>query len=354
MIGSRFIHNNCSHFYSVQEGPYRGSCGEGFEINSGRGFGSNLDIDYPPAIIEAHNYCSRMGLDVDIASACLGFAFEAYDRGDLSREEANGLDLIWGNHEAAIELLHALVERRGIGDMLAEGVKSASETLGRGSEAYALQVKGADLNEAAMRPMKAWALGIVLSTHGGGHLDGAPGAWAWVGQEELAKELFGNPHPGAAGDYRNQAAVVIWFENYKAVIDMLGICYFTSMWIDSQALSADDYADLLSAGSGRHFTGEELMHLGRNLHQVQKAFNTLHTGFTRVDDHPPQRLLEPAKSGPFSGERLDPEKWEDMLDEYYRMNHWDLATGWQTAESLRVTGLNEVAAKLKANGRLKL
>jgi aldehyde:ferredoxin oxidoreductase len=345
---------NCSHFYTVQEGPYRGSCGEGFEINSGRGFGSNLDIDYPPAIIEAHNYCSRMGLDVDIASACLGFAFEAYDRGDLSREEANGLDLIWGNHEAAIELLHALVERRGIGDMLAEGVKSASETLGRGSEAYALQVKGADLNEAAMRPMKAWALGIVLSTHGGGHLDGAPGAWAWVDQEELAKEIFGNPHPGAAGDYRNQAAVVIWFENYKAVIDMLGICYFTSMWIDSQALSPDDYADLLSAGSGRHFTGEELMHLGRNLHQVQKAFNTLHTGFTRVDDHPPQRLLEPAKSGPFTGERLDPEKWEDMLDEYYRMNHWDLETGWQTAESLRVTGLNEVAAKLKANGRLKL
>jgi len=53
------------------------------------------------------------GLDVDIASACLGFAFEAYDRGDLSRAEVNNLDLTWGNHEAAIELLHAMVERKG-------------------------------------------------------------------------------------------------------------------------------------------------------------------------------------------------------------------------------------------------
>jgi len=42
-----------------------------------------------------------------------------------------------------------------------------------------------------------------------------------------------------------------------------------------------------------------------------------------------------------------------MLDEYYRMNHWDLETGWQTAESLKATGLSEVAEKLKAYGRLK-
>jgi aldehyde:ferredoxin oxidoreductase len=134
---------------------------------------------------------------------------------------------------------------------------------------------------------------------------------------------------------------------------MLGICYFTSMWIDSQALSPDDYAGLLSAGSGRQYTGEGLMELGKNLHQVQKAFNTLHAGFTRADDHPPRRLSEPARSGPFAGERLDPEKWEEMLDEYYRANRWDLETGWQTAESLRAAGLDEVAAKLKAYGRLK-
>jgi len=344
---------SCSHFYAVREGPYAGDAGEGFEINSARAFGSNLDIDYAPAIIAAHNYCSRMGLDVDMAGACLAFAFEAYERGDLSRAEANGLDLSWGNHQAALELLRAIVERRGVGDMLAEGVKRAAEALGRGSERYALHVKGADLNEASMRPMKAWALGIILSTHGGGHLDGAPGAWAWRGQEDLARELFGNPRPGAAGEYRNQARVVIWFENYKGLIDMLGLCYFTSMWLDALALTPDDYAALLSAGSGQAWSGAELMRRGQQLHNVQKAFNTLHAGHTRRDDRPPPRLEEPAQSGPFRGERLDPQRWEEMLDEYYQAQGWDLETGWQTAESLRALDLEEVSAKLQAYGRLK-
>jgi aldehyde:ferredoxin oxidoreductase len=344
---------SCSHFYRVNDGPYKGSCGEGFEINSARGFGSNLDIDYAPAIIEAHNYASRMGLDVDMAAACLGFAFEAFERGDLTREEANGLDLRWGNHQAALELLHALVERKGIGDLLAEGVQRASSKLGRGSESYALHVKGADLNEASMRPMKAWALAITLSTHGGGHMDGAPGAWAWRGHDQLAQDLFGNPNPGAAGDYQNQSRAVIWFENYKTVIDMLGICYFTSMWLDAGALSPQDLACLLSKGTGRKISPDELMGLGRKIHQVQKAFNTLHTGYTRSDDFPPKRLTEPAKSGPFEGSHLDPLKWNLMLDEYYRANQWDLASGWQTRESLQVDGLNGVAEKLALAGRLK-
>jgi len=52
---------SCSHFYDVRDGPYAGSAGEGFEINSARAFGSNLDIDYPPAIIEAHNYLQPDG-----------------------------------------------------------------------------------------------------------------------------------------------------------------------------------------------------------------------------------------------------------------------------------------------------
>ncbi len=344
---------SCSHFYVVREGPYAGSAGEGFEINSGRAFGSNLDIDYAPAIIEAHNICSRMGLDVDMAGACLAFAFEAYERGHLSRSEANGLDLTWGNHEAAISLLKDIVHRRGIGDLLAEGVYRAAQALGRGSEAYAMHVKKADLNEAGMRERKGWALAIVLSTHGGGHLDGAPGAWAWVGKEALAERLFGNPRPSAAGEYHNQARAVIWFENYKAVIDMLGICYFTSAWIDAAALLPEDYAALLSAGSGRAVTADEVMWVGQRLHNVQKAFNTLHAGFTRRDDYPPRRLMEEPASGPFEGELLDPAKWEEMLNEYYRAQGWDLDTGWQTEDSLRSLQLDEVIEKLRAFGRLK-
>src|SRR4030043_1126244 len=203
---------NCSRFYQVTEGPFAGSSGEGFQINSANAFGSNLDIDYFPAIIEANNNCSGMGLDVDMAGAALGFAFEAYSRGDISRKEANDLCLEWGNYHNALELLHAIVERRGLGDLLAEGVSQASKTLGRGSESYAMHIKGADINEEGLRTMIAWALGIVLSVRGGGHLDGSPIAGSWGGYEDKAIKLFGTATPGADGQYSNQARVVAWFE----------------------------------------------------------------------------------------------------------------------------------------------
>ncbi len=93
---------SCSHFYAVSDGAYAGTAGEGFEINSANAFGSNLDIDDPAAILKMHTLCSRAGLDVDMAGTCLAFAFEAYQRGHLSRSEANGLELTWGNSQAAV------------------------------------------------------------------------------------------------------------------------------------------------------------------------------------------------------------------------------------------------------------
>lgn len=345
---------SCSRFLAVAEGPYAGSRGQGFQINSANAFGSNLDIDCLPAIIEAHNYCNRMGLDVDMAGACLAFAFEAFERGHLNAGEANGLALNWGNHEAAMQLLHAMVERRGLGDLLAEGVDRASKALGRGSEAYAMHVKGADINEEGMRQLKAWTFGIVLSVRGGGHLDGAPIARSWMGHEDLARELFGDSRPWVSGDYRHQARVVAWYENYKSVIDMLGICYFASMWMDPEAVDPADLAALLSAGVGLSFTAEELLHKGERLINVEKAFNTIHAGLTRRDDQPPKRLMEdPVLTGPSAGELIDSREWERMLDEYYEERGWDPESGLQTRLGLERLSLQEVISKLTSRGMLR-
>ena len=147
---------------------------------------------------------------------------------------------------------------------------------------------------------------------------------------------------------------MIWHEYYKAAIDMLGLCYFTSMWVESQAYQPEDLAELMTAGTGRQYTPEELMLAGQRLHNVQKAFNTLHTGHTRQDDRPPRRLFdEPVQTGPAAGAALDRERWERLLDDYYTAKGWDLTSGWQTGASLQALGLAEVAMKLKTPGRLR-
>jgi len=343
----------CSHFYRVSSGRYAGTACEGIQTNTIRAFGSNLDIDEPSAIVAAQELCSQLGIDVDMAAATVAWAFELYERGILDTSDTAGLELRWGNHEPVPVLLTQIAYREGLGALLADGVKRAAQVLGRGSERYAMHVKGADLNEQGMRWNKAWAFGIVTSSRGGGHLDGAPQTGFWHIPAELGVEKFGVPSAGDPAAYADNAPLVVWYEDYKAAIDALGACYFTSYWEDVELLSQHDYARLFSLATGEEMDGDGLMAVGRRIQETAKAFNTLHAGFTRQDDFPPRRLLEePALSGAYQGEKLDPVMWNSMLDAYYEAHGWDKSTGLQTRECLVRLGLEGIARKLAEHGAL--
>jgi aldehyde:ferredoxin oxidoreductase len=343
----------CSHFYHITEGPYAGIACEGLQTNTVRAFGSNLDIDYPEGILAAQAASSQLGIDVDMSAATIAWAFELYERGILTQEDTDGLELRWGNHEVVIKLLNQIALREGIGAILADGVKRAAEKIGRGAARYAMHVKGADLNEQGMRWNKAWAFGIVTSSRGGGHLDGAHQTGFWGISPEESMERFGVPTAGKPLLYEENAPVVIWYENYKAAIDSLGMCYFTSYWEDLELLGPEDYAELVSSATGIEMTSDDLQYAGRRIQNVAKSFNTLHGGFTRKDDFPPRRLMEePALSGMFKGEKLEKEQWERMLDAYYLGHEWDASTGLQPMDTLIDLNLESVAEKLERFRRL--
>jgi aldehyde:ferredoxin oxidoreductase len=96
------------------------------------------------------------------------------------------------------------------------------------------------------------------------------------------------------------------------------------------------------------------MNIGRQIHNIEKAFNTLHGGFTRKDDYPPKRFWdEPVKSGPYKGECLDHDIWNRTLDEYYTLHGWDVETGLQKRETLEKIGLREVSDRLGTSGLLR-
>src|SRR5437867_1101434 len=84
-------------------------------------------------------------LDSISTGAVCAFAMECYEHGVITSEMAGGLDLSWGNADAVIALIHMIGKREGLGDLLAEGVKRAAATLGKGSERFALHVKGQEL-----------------------------------------------------------------------------------------------------------------------------------------------------------------------------------------------------------------
>ena len=328
----------CSHLYEIDSGLYAGLMCEGFQTNIDWDFSAKLDIDDPEALIKINALCSELGLDIDNSSAPIAWAFELYEKGIVGQAETDGLRLEWGNSQAVIELIQKIARREGFGKILAEGSNRASEVIGRGSERYVSHIKGQDSIEA-LRSDKGWALGCVVAPRGGGHLNGA-------------FQSYRTPCAGDRYSYHSKAEIVFWFERFKAAVDMLGICYFTTVWSDKDLLSPDDLARLFSTATGIYMDAERLMEIGREVHNVEKAFNTLHAGFARKDDYPPKRFMtESVKVGPNKGERLDEEKWSKMLDQYYLVHGWDPRTGWQRAECLDELGLVEVKQRLQQEKR---
>jgi len=338
------------HFHKIKEGPYAGTFGEGIEANTLRGLGTNLDIDSPEAILKEHILCNQFGLDLDFAAATIGWAFESYQRGLLSNSDTGGLELVWGNADAALKIIEQIAYRQGLGALLAEGVKRVSDTMGGGSGQWALHIKGADLNEPRMRQIKAWALGQATANRGGGHLEGEQEMAVILSQltPEISQKLFGVPEIGTLTSYDGAARVVCWLEKVKAIIDCLGICYFFSQWQGLDLINSEDLATLFSTATGVYMSANELTDTGQQIHNIEKAFNTLHAGFDRKDDFPPVRYMtEPLKSGPFTGQVLLEDRWNRMLDDYYALEGWDTTTGQQTEVGLHALGLASVAEKLK-------
>lgn len=336
----------CSGIFEVD-----GMLCEGIQGNAMRGFGSNVDVANAKAVLYSNALVNSCGMDTDHTSAVAAWAIECFEEGIIDKKDTDGLELRFGDGACVSELITKIAHREGFGDILARGIHEASEIIGRGSRELAVMVKKTAIMEAAMRSHKGWALGIVTSTKGGGHLRGAPGLEFLKLPPHTTKRLLGVDNISDPTSYVNKPALVVWQEKYKGVIDMLGICALMSMWQDVTLFTPGDIAGLLNALTGQSYSPEELLTAGERLQNIERSFNVLHAGFGRADDMPPKKLCEiPVHAGVFEGERLDEDRWNQMLDEYYDLHSWDKVTGWPTKERLSALGLEKVILKLAENG----
>lgn len=332
----------CIPFSEIEEGKYQGTKGMGYWINSAQ-YSTRFDVDDPAASLKYHLLANQLGLDGDNASVVLAWAFECYQRGLLTKEDTDGIELEWGNADAMIELERKLAYREGIGDFLADGVKEASQKLGRGSERFALHMKGQDTVDA-YRAAKGWALGLSISPVAGRHLRGA------VQGHGTSISKYASPE---VTQYEKQPEAVFWEMQAKEIEDMIGTCIYVGSFLGTPILEPADYAELVSSATGMELTEEDLMLMGRRAANLEKAFNTIHTDFDRKDDYPPRRYVEESiKSGPCAGHRCDRERFDEMLDRFYELHGWDKRTGLQTSKCLTELGMEDIARKLEKAGKL--
>ncbi|RJQ57672.1 MAG: aldehyde ferredoxin oxidoreductase [Desulfobacteraceae bacterium] len=328
---------SCSRFYQVSGGPYASTRGEGPEYESVTALGAKCGNDNFDAILHANTLCNQLGLDTISAGNTIAWAMECREKGILTENQIDGLDLVFGNDAAMVELLKRIAAREGIGGLLADGPFIASRKLG-GTD-FVIQSKGLDYPAVDIRGTKGMALSFAVSPRGGDHLKGLP--LYEVAPEIYADDILREIGIEAGGRYwlryDTKAKLMRWHENWHCVVDSLGLCKLEGIAL--KPLLPIHFQRMLSAATGWDISVQELERIGDRIWNVERLFN-VREGKTRKDDLPPRRLLEePISTGPARGEQLERERYEAMLTEYYLLRGWSPETGIPTKEKRIELGL---------------
>ncbi|MDZ4160100.1 MAG: aldehyde ferredoxin oxidoreductase C-terminal domain-containing protein, partial [Anaerolineaceae bacterium] len=329
----------CLHLYEMRSGGFAGVEIEGMHANSVRGLGSNLGVSGREQLLMAHSLCNEYGLDVDGVAAAVGFALECADNGILERDQPGGVHLAWGDGDSIVKLIEQIGERQGLGETLSEGVCEAAKRIGKGSERYAMTTKQVGINEQGLRSHRAWALGVMTATRGGGHLGGSPQTENRRISPDVGERLFGVRLAGDPGAYEGKGKLTAWTEGLKCIVDSLGLCYFAYGWYDFSLGNPEELAELYRLATGAPMAGEELHRWGLRMHTLERYLSFKLAGYQREDDWLPDRFFDiPVSGGAYQGEHLDRELTARMLDEYYQALGWDVDSGLPTRTGLQAMG----------------
>jgi len=331
----------CRARYGVEVGPYAGTEGEAMQCNSIQDFGIKLDITDPAVILKANLLSNEYGMDMDTVAESVAWAFECFQEGILDSEDTEGLTLNWGNAKALLTLIERIAYRKGFGDTLAEGTKRAAKIVGKGSEEFAVTMKGQDLYEAVQMP-KGYGLGAALATRGGGHCSGSPLCEFFHNKitPEVAQSVYGVPTASDPAVYEGKGKLVADHERLHAVLNSLGMCFFVSIWESPDMLGWDDLTQLINQSTGWAIGVEDVKEIGERVHTLERMFNHVHAGLDRKDDYLPARFFDhPIQSGAYKGELLEREKYDAMLNENYGIHGWDV-NGIPQTKTLKRLGLS--------------
>jgi len=308
----------------------------GPEYEAVASLGSTLLIDDPHVIAKANELCNRYGIDVISTGVTIAWAIECYEKGIITKEDTGGLELKWGDGELLLKLIKMISEREGFGKLLGEGSRLASKTIGRGSEKYAMHVKGLEVPMHDPRAFKGMGLQYATSNRGACHLQG------FVLRIEQGERMHDLKIYERVDRFavEGKGRIVAIMQDWHEVLESMIICKFL-------AIPPAHVAAMYSMVTGRKTLLPELLKAGARSFNLKRLFN-IACGYTSKDDTLPERLLkEPLKEGGAAGQVVE---LEPMLKEYYEYRKWD-ENGVPTKELLEDLGLKEIGEKLLSKVR---
>ncbi len=315
--------------------------------------GSNCAIDDIVAVAKANELCNKYGLDTISTGAVIAFAMECYEKGIITKKDTEGMDLRFGNGKAMINLIEMIAKREGIGDILAEGSKRAARKFGKGTERFAVHVKGEELAMHDGRVKGMVGFGYAVSPIGADHVVvehdtdfdfNAPDIFI-----EQMKSLGLLKRCKTIGMDHQKMRMFCYLQNHFSFMDSLCLCVFAFAPVRTFKMS--HLVEISSAVTGWELSLWEMMKLGERRVNMFKAFN-VREGFTVADDWLPPRMFEPIQSGLRKGSSFSKDELRKMRQLYYKMQNWD-DEGRPTQAKLIELDLEWVVDELAETSKLR-
>lgn len=303
----------CGRHIKVTEGPYAPMDCEGPEYETVGTLGGLCMVDDLAAIAKANQLCNRYGLDTISAGGVVAFAMEAYEKGILTQRDTDGVELVWGNGKALVEMIQKMGKGEGIGKLMTEGSKSMAEALGKNAIEFAIHVKG--LEPSAHDPRRFFSQALSYATAARGACHNA----SWSHPYELALSMpdMGIPEPQDPYEIEGKAEFTTKMQDLMCVMDALILCRFSQV---GQAVSVTNHVEWLNLITGWGIDISEYMRIGERLFNLKRLYNT-RLGISRKDDTLPLRFLTLNRHGEGLTTQLPP--IGRLLSDYYHVRGWD-------------------------------
>ena len=360
--------------FQVRTGPYAGQCVtvDGPEYENAAGLGANLGIFDPHHVLEANFYCDTYGLDIISVATMVAFVMECYERGQITREDTGGLDLRFGNSDAALELLHQMARGEGFGLIAGQGThkmkKIFVERFGADEKLLndiGMENKGLEYSEYMCKESLAQQGGFALTNKGPQHDE------AWL----IFMDMVNNQIP----TFEDKAYALYYYPMFRTWFGLNGLCKLP--WnditpVDNGRTSSpakvpehvQNYVDVFNAVTGKSIDKEELIIQSERVYNFQRIFNIRMGKGLRKHDASPYRALGPVTKEEYLSREerydnqlrelqgLDPshmnleekiavtrsyreDQFEKLTDAVYKRRGWTM-NGVPTPEHLKEIGMD--------------
>jgi aldehyde:ferredoxin oxidoreductase len=322
----------CGGIFDIKTGKYKGTEGHKPEYETLCAFGALILHDDLDAIVEINEMCNRAGIDTISTGGTVAFAIECFEKGIITEKDTGGLKLGWGKSTEIKKLVEMIIERKGIGDLLADGSRKAAEEIGKGSDKYAVHAGGQELPMHDPKLDKGFALAYQCEPTPGRHTI----ASLLYGNLWGVKKIFprAKKEIKAAKGGMKDVALYKATTVYMQIMNGCGMCEFGPL---TSPLPIIEY---INASTGWKLGPDDYWVIGERLLSLRKAFN-VREGLKAKDAamHGRGWGSPPMAAGPHKGLTLD---MPGLEKGFFEMMGWDRTTGGPTKEKIRELGLGEL------------